>query len=98
VAAASGITATVLSSNPKKEDYDILEMKISSLPNEIVFRARLPDFDMRELRAIQNKAKETGFIRADELMKLQKAGFNRPQDVTATPTPTNRSRLRERAK
>jgi hypothetical protein len=81
-----------------QEDYDILDMKISSLPNEIVLRVRLPDFDMRELRAIQNKAKETGFIRADELMKLQKAGFRRPGDVTPKPTPRNRSRLRQRAK
>ena len=68
-----------------QEEYDILEMSISSLPNEIVFRARLPDFDMGEIRAIQTKAQETGFIRASELMKLHKAGFKRPLDVPPRP-------------
>jgi hypothetical protein len=81
-----------------QEDYDLLETSISSLPNEIMFRARLPDFDMRELRAIQTKAKETGFIRADELVKLQKAGFKRPREVPPKPMPKDRRRLRERAK
>jgi hypothetical protein len=81
-----------------QEDYDLLNVSISSLPNEIVFRARLPDFDMRELRAIQAKAKETGFIRADELMKLQKVGFKRPREVSPRDTPEDRRRLRERAR
>jgi hypothetical protein len=81
-----------------QEDYDILEMSISSLPNEIIFRARLPDFDMGEIRAIQTKAKETGFIRASELMKLQKAGFKRPVDVPPRPQPKDRRRLKERAR
>jgi hypothetical protein len=81
-----------------QEDYDILEMSISCLPNEIVFRARLPDFDMGEIRAIQTKAQETGFIRADELVKLQKAGYRRPLDVPPRPTPKDRRRLKERAR
>ena len=81
-----------------QEDYDILEMSISSLPNEIVFRARLPDFDMGEIKAIQNKAKDTGFIRASELMKPQKAGFKRPLDVPPKPQPKDRRRLKERAR
>jgi hypothetical protein len=57
------------------EDYDTQHVSIESLPDEIVFRVRLPDFDMGEIRAIQAKAEQTGFIRVDELMKLQKAGF-----------------------
>ena len=81
-----------------QEDYDILEMSISSLPNEIVFRARLPDCDMGEIRAIQAKAQETGFIRASELMKLQKAGFKKPLDVPARPMPKVRRHLKERAR
>jgi hypothetical protein len=81
-----------------REDYDPLSVCISSLPNEIVFRARLPDFDMRELRAIHLKAKETGFIRADELMKLQKPRFKRPSDVTLKPHPNDRRHPKERAR
>jgi hypothetical protein len=73
-------------------------MSISSLPNEIVFRTRLPDFDMGEIRAIQTKAQETGFIRADELIKLQKEGFKRPTDVPPKPIPKDRRRLKERAR
>jgi len=80
-----------------QEDYDLVNMTVSSLPNEIVFRARLPDCDMGEIRAIQTKAKETGFIRVDELMRLQKAGFKRPREVPPKPTPKDRRRLRERA-
>jgi hypothetical protein len=79
-----------------QEDYDLVNMTVSSLPNEIVFRARLPDFDMGEVRAIQAKAEETGFIRVNELMKLQKAGFKR-REVPPKPTPKDRKRLRERA-
>jgi hypothetical protein len=81
-----------------QEDYDVLGATVSSLPNEIVFRVRLPDFDMREMRAIQAKATETGFIRVDELMKLHKAGFKRPREVPPKPAPKDRRRLRERAK
>jgi hypothetical protein len=81
-----------------QEDYDILDASVSSLPNEIIFRARLPDFDMGEIRAIQTKAKETGFIQVDELMKIQKAGFRRPLDVPPKPQPKDRRRLKERAR
>jgi hypothetical protein len=42
-------------------------------------RIRLPDFDMGEMRAIQYKQEQTGFITADELMQLQKAGLNGPE-------------------
>jgi hypothetical protein len=81
-----------------QEDYDVLGATVSSLPNEIVFRVRLPDFDMGEIRAIQARAEETGFIRVDELMKLQKAGFKRPREIPPKPTPKDRRRLRERAR
>ena len=81
-----------------QNDYDILGMSIESLPNEIVFRLRLPDFHMSEIRAIQAKSEETGFIRVDELMKLQKAGYNRPRQVPPKPQPKDRRTLRERAK
>ena len=80
------------------EDYDIISMKIESLPNEIIFRIRLPDFDMGEIRAIQTKAKETGFIKVSELMKLQKAGYHRPVEVPPKPQPKDRRTLRERAR
>jgi hypothetical protein len=80
-----------------QEDYDIIEATVSSMPNEIVFRVRLPDCDMGEVRAIQAKAKETGFIRVDELMRLQKAGFKRPREVPPKPAPKDRRRQRERA-
>jgi hypothetical protein len=73
-----------------QEDYDLVSMTVSSLPNEIVFRACLPDFDMGEVRAIQAKAQETGFISVDELMKIQKAGFQRPREVPPKPTPKDR--------
>jgi hypothetical protein len=41
------------------DDYDIVAMSIQSLPNEILFRIKLPDFDMGEIRAIKSKATET---------------------------------------
>ena len=53
------------------QDYDVQTVNIESRSNEIVLRVRLPDFDMSELRAVQYKQQETGFITADELMKLQ---------------------------
>jgi hypothetical protein len=80
------------------EDYDIISMNIRSLPNEIVFRIRLPDFDMGEIRAIQTKATETGFINVSELMKLQKAGYRRPVEIPPKPQPKDRQVLRERAR
>jgi hypothetical protein len=75
--------------------YDLLSVKVSSLPDEIVFRVGLPIFDMREIRAIQTKAKETGFIGVDELMKLRKAGFKRLGEVAPKPPPKTRRTLRQ---
>jgi hypothetical protein len=80
------------------EDYDMLKMRIESWPNEIVLRVTLPDFDMGELRAVQYKQQETGFITAEELMKLQRAGFSRPSDVPPRPMPKDRRTLRARAR
>jgi hypothetical protein len=80
------------------EDYNTRHMTIESHPDEIVLRVKLSDFDMGEMRAIQTKAKETGFIRVDELMKLQKAGYRRPLEVPAKPQPKDRSTLWERAR
>jgi hypothetical protein len=59
----------------------IQTLNIESKANELLLRVRLPDFDMSELRAVQYKQQETGFITVQELMKLQKAGFNRPKEV-----------------
>lgn len=81
-----------------QDDYDILRMKIESRPDEILFRVELPDFDMGDMRAIQAKAEQTGFIRIDELMKLQKAGLRRPVEVPPKPTPRDRLTLRERSR
>ena len=50
------------------------------------------------MRAIQYKQEETGFITADELMRLQNAGFNRPREVPPKPQPKDRRILRERAR
>jgi hypothetical protein len=80
------------------EDYDFLKMKISSHPDEIVVRIRVPDFDPSTMRAIQQKQRQTGFVSADELMQLQRAGFRRPSDVPPKPQPKDRSVLRERAR
>jgi len=80
------------------EDYDIHYMDIQSLPNEIVLRIKLPNCDMSEIRAIQQKQMETGAITVYELMRLQEAGFRRPRDVPVKPMPRDRSRLRERAR
>jgi hypothetical protein len=80
------------------EDYDIISMNIQSLPNEIVFRIRLPDFDMGEIRAIKAKATETGFINVSELLKLQKAGYHRPVEVPPKPQPKDSATRRERAR
>ena len=80
------------------DDYNILHMDIESLPNEIVLRVRLPDFDMSEIRAIQTKETETGFITVEELIRLQKAGYRRPGDIPPRPMPKDRRTLRERAR
>jgi hypothetical protein len=79
-------------------DYDILDLSISSEADGITMKIRLPDYDMGEVRAIQAKAQETGFISVNELMQLQKAGFNRPAEVPPKPSPKDRRTLRERAR
>ncbi len=68
-----------------KEDYDVLGFTLNSEPNVISIKIRLPDFDMAELRAIQCKQRETGFITADELIKVQRAGYQRPTVVPPKP-------------
>lgn len=80
------------------EDYDMVKTTIESTPDEIVLRVRVPNLDMSELRAVQYKQQQTGFITVQELMKLQKAGFNRPLDVPPKPQPKDRRRLKERAR
>lgn len=80
------------------DDYDFLKVTLSSQPEEIIVRIRVPDFDPSEMRAIQHKQQETGFITVNELMDLQKAGFNRPGDVPAKPMPKDRETLRARAR
>jgi len=80
------------------EDYDVLGFTLSSEPNVISIRIRLPDFDMGEVRAIQYKQQETGFITADELIKVRRAGYKSPTDVPPRPQPGDRATLRERAR
>lgn len=80
------------------EDYDILGFSISSEPDGISFKVRLPNYDMGEIRAIQTKAEKTDFITVGELMQLQKAGFNRPGEVPPKPTPKDSRTLREKSR
>jgi len=78
------------------DDYDVLGLKVEARPDELVFRVRLPDFDMGELRAIQWKQQEIGFITVDELMRVQRAGYRRPSTVPAKPQPRDVATLRTR--
>jgi hypothetical protein len=78
------------------DDYDVLGLKVEARPDELVFRVRLPNFDMGELRAIQWKQQETGFISCDELMRVQRAGYKRPSVVPAKPQPRDVATLRKR--
>jgi len=80
------------------EEYDLLGLKVEATADELVFRLRLPDFDMGEMRAIRYKQQETGFITADELLQLQKAGFSRSREVPPAPEPRDSATIRERAK
>ena len=80
------------------EDYDLLGMKVEGRPNELVFHIRLPDFDRSEVRAIQYKQQETGFITVDELIKVQRAGFKSTAQVPPKPQPRDRATIRDRAK
>lgn len=78
------------------DDYDLLGLDIEGRADELVFRVRLPDFDMGEMRAIQYKQQETGFITADELMKVRRAGYERPTAVPPKPQPRDVATLRKR--
>jgi len=80
------------------EEYDVLGCIVSSEPNVISVRIRLPEFDMSEVRAIQYKQKETGFITVDELIKVQRAGYNSPNEVPPRPEPRDLGTLRTRAR
>jgi hypothetical protein len=79
-------------------DYDLRGLVIEAGAGELVFRVRLLDFDMGEMRAIQYKQQETGFITADELMKVQRAGYERPATVPPRPQPRDVATLRKREK
>jgi hypothetical protein len=78
------------------DDYDLMGLVIEAGAGELVFRVRLPDFDMSEMRAIQYKQEETGFITVDELMKVQRAGYERPTAVPPKPQPREVATLRKR--
>ena len=56
------------------EDYDVLGYRLNSDAEGVSIKIKVPDFDMGEMRAIQHKQQETGFITVDELIRLQKAG------------------------
>ncbi len=78
------------------EDYDLLGFTLSSEANVISIKIRLPDFDMAELRAIQYKQQETGFITVDELIKVQRSGYQRPTVIPPKPQPHDLATLRKR--
>ncbi|MGP8068737.1 MAG: hypothetical protein ACLP5V_02480 [Candidatus Bathyarchaeia archaeon] len=79
-----------------KEEYDVLGFTLSSERDGISIKFRLPDFDMGEMRAIQYKQQETGFITADELMKVQRAGYKGPAAVPPKLQPRDVATLRKR--
>jgi hypothetical protein len=78
------------------DDYELLRLQIEGRADELVFRVRLPDFDMGEVRAIQYKQQETGFITVEELMKVQRAGYKRPAAVPPKPQTRDVATLRKR--
>ncbi len=78
------------------DDYDLRGLVIEAGAGELVFRIRLPDFDMGEMRAIQYKQEETGFITVDELIKVQPAGYTRPTAIPPKPQPREVATLRKR--
>lgn len=69
------------------DDFDLVGFTLGSEPNVISIKIRLPDFDLGELRAIQNKQRETGFITVDELIKVQRAGYKHAAAVRPKPRP-----------
>jgi hypothetical protein len=78
------------------DEYDLLGLEIEGKADELVFHVRLPDFDMGEMRAIQYKQQQTGYITADELMKVQRAGYKRPAAVPPKPQPRDVATLRKK--
>jgi hypothetical protein len=78
------------------DDYDISGLEIQSLPDELVLHVRFPNFDMNEMRAIQFKQEETGFITVAELMKVRGAGYKRPGAVPPKPEPKDVATLRKK--
>ena len=78
------------------DDYDLLGLEIEGKPDELVLHIRFPDFDMGEMRMIQYKQQETGFITAEELMKVQRAGYQRPVAVPPKPQPSHVATFRKR--
>jgi hypothetical protein len=78
------------------EEYDVLGFTLSSEANVISMKIRLPDFDMSELRAIQDKQKETGFITVEELIKVQRAGYRQPVAVPPKPQPRDVAMLQKK--
>jgi hypothetical protein len=80
------------------DEYDLLGLKVEATADELVFRVRLPDFDMGEIRAIQYKQQETGFITVNELMKVKHAGYRTPRDVPPRPEPRDPAAIRERTR
>ena len=80
------------------EDYDVLGFTLSSEANVISIKIRLPDYDMGELRAIQYKRQETGFITVDELIKVQRASYKQPTAVPPKPQPRDMATLRKNEK
>jgi hypothetical protein len=78
-----------------QDDYEVLGFSLSAEPDVISIKLRVPDFDMGELRAVQWKQQETGFITAEELMKVQRAGYQRPILVPAKPEPRDVATLRK---
>ena len=79
-----------------QDDYDVLGFTLRSEADGVSIKFRLPDFDMSELRAIQYKQQETGFITVDELIKVQRAGYKHPKAVPPKPQPRDIATLRKR--
>jgi len=79
-----------------QDDYDLLGLEVEAKADELLFRVRLPDYDMGEMRAIQHKQRETGFITVDELIRVQRAGYKHPAAVPPKPQPHDVATLRKR--
>jgi len=79
-----------------QDDYDLLGLEVEAKADELLFRVRLPDYDMGEMRAIQHKQRETGFITVDELIRAQRAGYKHPAAVPPKPQPHDAATLRKR--